>query len=896
MSSAASTPVRSASPAEAMSACVRSRLAARGQQGGYILGMVLAAMAIGLTLITALLGLSFATQSAAIEQQRLARERRAADGALEVGVKKLRESADPSTLCNTSPWFETVPMQLSSNISAPDQDVGVSCTPELVASGAAGGLTVVGDIYGGNHTFDPPVVAGDATLLHQGGGPLRLAGNIAVRDGAMLNGSSLGARVAGSYRQGSPGAGAVSGCGELSPSDPSGSVARQLVDADDGEPVCQDATLAGLDVPPAPPVSRPDVAGLVPAVCGGPVGPGYFDPAAVQSLNNLLATCDRVLFPPGTAADPAVYWFDAGESGSVVFGNDGAEYLFGTEASFGDGVCDPSATERLTVVLGGGTGLSHTNGALTICGGEGNDFALIQSELADTQPRLELIGSTGWWTNPEKATGAWEDPAEVDWCRNSNSGGCSYPSLTYRIESSGVTNVEDLALEWKVQEHPPAIPVNRQVWVSIVGSSGSCDGLGGPAPGDVYEFRGLVADGMGLRAPLPNCDSRFATGADLDGATMTVQFRTWSGVPANGCGLGDSDCRWWANIADLGLSVNTTEIPPTSASSSDGSWDSPGNVVSPASDFTSAEWCDDHPFISNWCDRTGGVSNSTLSLGFADATSADDSPLSDAAIDRLQLALDTHDPVDQAAAPSSPGSPLTEVLLDWNDGSGATLCAAPATYSHTRTRKVSQGAVSGSQLLDLSDCVAGRTQADIQDLTVSLDFSPEYQAWLGDSLVNAGLQLPEFTYARLVVSAGSVDTSPNIRATVDESPAGGAAAKLFRVSGNSFVAGADLDVAWVGSGSSSAVPLFDGSLVVGSVGSRGDDGAAVGVLCCGDAHPTLLLTADIDPDDGVDVATGLARVRLEDDGAVVSAEVFDWQLCDAPGCPVGRIVSPGPSP
>ena len=59
-------------------------------QGGFVLGLVLGAMVVGLMLITALLALSFTTHRAAIVQQRLAQDRRAADGALEVAVQEVR--------------------------------------------------------------------------------------------------------------------------------------------------------------------------------------------------------------------------------------------------------------------------------------------------------------------------------------------------------------------------------------------------------------------------------------------------------------------------------------------------------------------------------------------------------------------------------------------------------------------------------------------------------------------------------------------------------------------------------------------------------------------------------------------------------------------------------------
>ncbi len=271
--------------------CVESVVRARQRrsQEGYILGIVLAAMVVGMTLITALLGLSFATHAGAISQQRLALERRAADGALEVAVEKLRTSADPLAECNDPSLFETVPMRLTSGGADADGDVAVECDPALDPAPSAGGLTVVGDDYGGTQTFGVPLESpGSSTVLHQGDGPLRFVGNVEVKKGAMLNGSTLGAEVSGSYKQGADGAGADSGCGVLGSVEPP-EPARQLVDADDGEPSCGVSNLADLSIPAPPPVNRPADQAILPPPgdCTTPIGPGYFDPAAVQRLNSL---------------------------------------------------------------------------------------------------------------------------------------------------------------------------------------------------------------------------------------------------------------------------------------------------------------------------------------------------------------------------------------------------------------------------------------------------------------------------------------------------------------------------------------------------------------------------------------------------------------------------------
>ncbi len=100
---------------------IHGRLARRGQSG-YLLGMVLGAMVIGLALITSLLGLSFTTRRAAIAQQDLARE--------QAGRRMVRSRLPSMTFvlpeqpsCDVAP--QSVPMDVDG--STGDEPVAVGC-------------------------------------------------------------------------------------------------------------------------------------------------------------------------------------------------------------------------------------------------------------------------------------------------------------------------------------------------------------------------------------------------------------------------------------------------------------------------------------------------------------------------------------------------------------------------------------------------------------------------------------------------------------------------------------------------------------------------------------------------------------------------------------------------
>ena len=772
-------------------------------------------------------------------------------------MERIRSSDDPRAACASAPPFESVKMQVSRNASDPEGEVTVDCRPSLEPSGDGGSLLVLGDGYGGAQAFDALPEPGSSSVLHQGAGPVRFVGDVGVRQGSLLDGTVLGARVSGTYQQG------ASPCDALrDPSAPAG----QLIDADDGAPTC------GVDMPD--PAAFPLYTGDPPAegtvpVCAGAsatVTAGYFGPSEVAALNTLLAGCDRVVFEPAAegAADPAVFWFDAGADGVVEFARAGAAYVFG-EAAAGSSppVCDPDSTRQLTVVLGGGTGIAHTDGTLTMCGGDGQGPTLTQAEDAAIQPRLGYVSASplNLWSSPEKAN-ADQNPKEpgvpapaatVTYCSTSLIPFCpsGNRSLTYTIDSLGVGSIDTLAVQLRSREIPATLTGQRDIQIDITPAGGSTCSVVGTGT------RGRVADGMGLHYDVSAC-----AGAATPGATLQLGLASAPNPYSN----------WSATISDVRLVANEQVVEATGASSGS-RWTDAGNVLEDDDALASAETCSvaGGPI----CDRTTAESRGDAELD-VDFTGASDLP--DVGLTRLLVAMDARPREDVVAyntAVVPDQRPGTAVFLDWGDDEGMTKCTEVGTYSHSvRT-----------QFLDLSDCVGGRSAADLAKLKVKLVFSPEEKAFLGSTLVDQGVQIPEFDWIRLNYTTEAVTARPDVSVEVDE-----ADGRSFRVRGDTRLPSADLDVRWTGTAGSQ--PLFDGGLVISSVGSLGGGDAQVGVVCCGPEYPSIVLTAEIEADEP---PRGRASIRLEGADGSVEAVITDWQLCDSSGCEA-EVVSPGPSP
>ena len=858
----------------------RRRAARPRPQSGYVLGVVLAAFALGMTVITALLGLSFATHASAITQQRLAREARAADGGLEVGVATLVESADPASDCEDESVFPTaVPMQLEADPTDPPADVEVDCRGVLdPAPNVRGDLKILGDTYEG--AASPPggpfdSLADDVTFRHEGVEPIAIVGDVAINEGGAVLGSAggPGARVSGSWVQGAEGAELVppaTGCGFLSPSGAEST--RAVMDADgDGEPICGDENARAQVVGHSAPSKPTNIVQPGDITCGIDPPPGYYGPVAVGKLNAQMQSCG-FNFVPGAGPEGHIFWFDAGEDGSLEFVASNT-YVFGTPD--GSGGCDPTQG-GVTVVLGAGTGIDHTDGEVAICGGPGpaeppagssGPFvpaqALLQSETAQTQPTLSLLSTS---FSPSNLVG--ESPANLwAWPAASLSLGAQRNALLNVEYPNGPDSITSLQLRFRSWEEPPTLVTERPVLVQLSTAPGGADDC------TVAVSRGRADAGLGTIVDLSACLTSPAAGpydtaARLDDATLRVAF-------GGGVGFGDGTCGYLQpclRVSDIELVANAEEVDFSVASG----WSSSANVLSDdgAYSYADPQWgtADQCVWNTLWhvCDRNVNTSAQTLRMEVGSVPAG----IAASSISSVLLALDMEDAarwpnplpdVNLTASRQSPGSP----------SSAASVFGCEVTHdSYTRSQQ--------TVYIDLSGCAAARSIGDLSGEEVVLTVSPETESYPNGSPspVQAGVEMPWIGHARLIVTTDTVSTVPDIAVTADEGMG-----TSFRVHGDTVAPSANVDVNWVDAGPRA---LFNGGLAIWSLGSsQGSDSGTgrAGVICCGPEEPTVSLTAELPDDDGDSTVRGIARVTVgEDPLGAVSVSVADWQLCDRSGC------------
>ena len=345
---------------------------------------MLAVIALTGVVIGALLGLAFTTLRATSDQERAARELRAADSAIEAAIAQMRTRPGPDIQdpCSVeAPGFlDTISFGDTTVESADDLTVDLACTGGGVgdASNTEDQVRLVGlDGYEGDVTPPTPLGSLVPSLVHDGAAGLRFDSGVVARRGASVRSSDpAGPAVstAGEYAQGDPGPGATGAqpCGALAPGvgpDDAGAI----VDLDI-EPSCDDDAAENVVVGDPQAVVGFEVTDADPAVpaCAPAVAiqPGRYDVARSAQLNGLLNGC------PGATFQflPGVFSFDV-DSGAVGdadrhalrFGDPTASYVAGVPAAGpADVACDAEASGA-TFVLSGRTEIRHAAGRLAIC-------------------------------------------------------------------------------------------------------------------------------------------------------------------------------------------------------------------------------------------------------------------------------------------------------------------------------------------------------------------------------------------------------------------------------------------------------------------------------------------------------------------------------------------------
>ncbi|MFV0318579.1 MAG: hypothetical protein ACK5O2_16655, partial [Microthrixaceae bacterium] len=591
---------------------LHSRLASRGQSG-FVLGVVLAAMTVGLLLITALLSLSFATHRAALAQQEIARQQRAADGALETGVTRTRAGfnsspiADPCSVVGPSKEVESVDFDWDTPSTGDDVTMELYCD-EVIGNQAVteGTVKLVGDEYTNSPlagAFDwvgwpawasafsgatPPDAALRPSLVHSGDEPLLFNGSVGVHTGAAgilntPNPPDAGAiAVAGNYFQQDDGylGSAAERCGMLALGNPDlvGSVdtTRTAVVDSDASPTCGDGDFQATDVAIVPSGLPQTVPGCAP---GGPgtiqtFQPGIYGPAAVDALNALFdGSCPDKVFN-FTAGD---YWFSAGgASDALEFDDATSAFVFGTlEGSGVAATCTPDAPGGVQVVFDGSSTFRHSAGNVSICGNPGAARTLVQAK--EIPPEITW-GAITSGTHPKgaanpidfvnvenvikDASGSEDAVGTVD-CDPFNVA-CNL-DFTVELSAVGSVPIDDLRLAWTSSEVPRShLSNNRKVKVvlnTVSNGTKTCGPvLAGRTPGFISDI------------DLTGCTAGLSV-ADLDGASMNVTFtydaNTYLPNAAEPIKL---------SIRGLEMMVNARDVNATAATGAWGQWRDNSNV------------------------------------------------------------------------------------------------------------------------------------------------------------------------------------------------------------------------------------------------------------------------------------------------------------------------------
>lgn len=847
-----------------------------GGQGGYILGTVLAAMVIGMLLITALLSLSFTTHSAAITQQQLARERRAADGALETAVAGIRSGYSPAgTPCDSV----SSPVAMDVEGDGTESPVAVVCSPILDPNpNVQGGVTVLGDTpYGGQSAngtewagwFGSP--APSVGLVHKGAQSLQMVGNVSVKTGGAVLGPSgspggPGLRVSGRYVQGEMGDGgsAATDCGAMVTPGP-----RQVVTAVDA-PECGNDDARTITVAASTIPTPPATTSTVPATC--PVGrldlaPGRYGPSATAALNTLLAQpCNATYwFAAGT------YWFDGdATSHSLTVNDHTSNIVFGDLDATGT-ACDPDGATATQVVLSGVTSLRHLAGNLSICAGAGaSQPALVQAAESGSEPTLTVVSTID---KPFSPLANVTQPASVS--PRARASLC--PSVPFdcpgragfraTVNASGNRTVDSLKFRWVSQEQPYQAPLadpGRRIQVRLYnGATPVC------TTGAVWAGRtAWLGSEVDVLAACPSLSGQ--PESVLNGLRLEVIWQLDYPLNCIGCTLEVSDAR---------LLVNDRSFTPTAVSSSGGDWSPVDGLGAVDGNGATADGaCTAYPNplggapIAGLCKRPAPLANpqKQFTLTLPDAEHLPSGLQAADHLTSLVLALDVKAGDDWAGRSSGANPGVTQAVIEYAPGA---TCTAQAT-GYWRSKR--------TYYLDFGTCLQDAGQLAGATVTVSLQWELGNYAG-GTFYPDASVKLPDLDQVRLVTSTDTIHQSQDSVIRVDETP-GSASYSKFRVHGDTKLPRTNLDVLW--NGGASTESLFNGSLVVNSLVSTDGavSGRTVGVVCCGSADPTVRLRAYTDGNPS-GVVRGAATVRLEPVPSGASeAVITDWQLCNLSGC------------
>jgi len=414
----------------------------RRSQHGYALVVVLVAIGVFALVVMALLDL-VSTDTLTTSRARIsAADRRAGDGALEVGIAQLKATPRARLLATDDPCAGlavTAGGTPKRTVQIEGRSVDVDCvlppdtrTTSLPSAGTGTVLTLLRDY---DIAVDPtgeflknliallngPTTVRYPGLIAVGDEPVRVWGDVKTRQwmlGSTVKAKGSPLTVAGSYAQGDFDGGACGGWDGASnlfapPAsfDVSATGGRSCGNA--SESARNAVTPVGG--PSVPSVSAATSPATLPATCtdGSVVTlqPGAYAPAQVLQLNTWFreGSCDNATF----WFQPGNYFFDAttdySTKAALVFDDPSSEFVFGTPsgwaapqratAAFPE-ACDRAAT-GVTIVLGPTTSLQQVAGKVAMCGPLDDTVPVLSQQPAATLP------DAAWAGEPATVTAAY---------------------------------------------------------------------------------------------------------------------------------------------------------------------------------------------------------------------------------------------------------------------------------------------------------------------------------------------------------------------------------------------------------------------------------------------------------------------------------------------------------
>ncbi len=907
---------------------------------GVALVFVLAAIALTSTVVVALLAFSLASARLTVAQERNARERRAADGALETGIGRLARSV-ANNPCTDVPADSAVSSDHERDAAGDPIEVTLRCRPLPLPTAAVPttpspevlggpGVEIVGTGYGGALT-PPAGSAADATLVASGVDPVRFDADVRVARGAAVRSSGTGysgAIALGQYEQGSSGVGAAgtARCGTL---DPAGGDRSASFDDRDSLPACEVASAAALAPRRGSLFSASEsVSDQTVASCpsGAPSDavveflPGRYDAFDTARLNDLLdGSCSgrTFWFRSGT------YLFDvndasaaAGDRFALVVDDPTAKVVFGEStgwsASSGPSPSDfPRACDvgrsGASIQLTGRSSIRHRAGRVAICPHwtPGTDSALpaiVQAESSPSQP-VRISPPPGDIVLPMISTMCF------GWMWAYCGSGDRTRAITTTWAATGTAQLDSAMLLLETTENPPVHQARSLVNVRVSAPGFACD-TGYVDLGRTH--RQFTA--LDLMSPTNPGDCRTQlTGRNesiFEGASIRIELLVSDpggnyGQLGSNCGLAPG-CQVTFTVGRIELRTNMVGVAPRSATSAH--WSDPTAAF--ALDGVAAQVPQHVQCIvaDERCRHDRADMTRSITLGDFDTAGA---------------LLDADDPVEDLglrveSTTSGRSWASNEVDSTWVR---VDLTLPPDGATPAQTCSVTQNGFSRSVRAVHIDLFpeGGTCRAlvervgQLQGATATVSIRSRCMWWTNflsgqfermptDLAGNCNqVRLPEFDRIRLDVTPASVQRPPSAEVTVDARPTTDGTS--FTVLGDTLTPDLDIDVRW--RGAITDLPVFGGTMSIRSLGSSQAAGATMGVVCCTPpAVTTLLLEAMIDS-----VVTAEAQLYVGRPGSGGappqvpelrrSVAVRDWSYCrddctEVLGTTAVAVPAPGP--